>query len=77
MSEQNENDIASIKELAMKFSIENDTENTYLYMNKLISLGELEISMNSLITIFDWFIKKILSFIFDLSFHSCRCYFLV
>ena len=52
LSEQNENDVASIKKLAKKFSIENDTEKTYLYMNKLICLGEFEIPMEYAINLY-------------------------
>lgn len=34
-----------IKKLAKKYSIANDPENTYLYMSKLIHLGEFKVPM--------------------------------
>ncbi|KAK8871844.1 hypothetical protein M9Y10_007587 [Tritrichomonas musculus] len=46
------NDVVSIKKLAMKYSLENDTEKTYLYMNKLVSLRKFEVPMEYAISLY-------------------------
>lgn len=60
------NDVASIQKLAMKYSLENDTENTYLFMCKLASLGEFAVPIEYAISLYRKRVFKVSMNYFDL-----------